>query len=56
MAAEGVSVDDRVSGGRRGESCEVRVRIVCRGSSVSQESIQLGVGSKVPFRLKAAGE
>jgi hypothetical protein len=39
MEAEGVSVEDLLGGGRRGVSWFIRVRIVWRGSSVSQESI-----------------
>ena len=34
--------------GRSEESCDVKVRIVWRGSSGSQDSIHSGVGSNVP--------
>lgn len=54
MEAEGVSVEDRFGAGRRGVSRSMRVRIVWRGSSVSQESIHCAVGSKAPFVEKPA--
>lgn len=48
MDVEGVSVGDE-SDERRGESCEIRVRIVCNGSSGSQVSIHCGVASNPPL-------
>jgi hypothetical protein len=49
----GVSVEE-VGGEMRGESWEIRVSIVWRGSSGSQDSIHWGVGSNVPFVEKPA--
>lgn len=48
MEWPGVSVDVVEEDGRRGVSCESRVRIVCRGRSGSQDSIQGVEGSKAP--------
>lgn len=55
MEVEGVSVDERCVG-RSGAIWSIRVRIVWRGSSVSHDSIQSGVGSKAPWIEKAAVE
>ena len=49
----GVSVEE-VGGEMRGESWEIRVSIVWRGSSGSQDSIHWDVGSNAPFVEKLA--
>jgi hypothetical protein len=54
MEGEGVSVEDLCGRGSRGVSWSRRVRMVWRGSSVSQESIHCAVGSKAPFVEKPA--
>jgi hypothetical protein len=49
MLGEGVSpTSERDGRGRREESWSIRVSIVWRGSSGSQDSIQADVGSKAP--------
>ena len=53
MEVVGVSVDER-GGEMRGESWEIRVRIVWRGKSGSQDSIHWGVGSNASFVEKPA--
>ena len=48
MEADGVSVElalVEISG----ESCDTKVRMVCRGSSGSHDSIHSGVGAKPPI-------
>jgi hypothetical protein len=54
IEAVGVSVEDLLGAGRRGTSWSRSVRIVWRGSSVSQESTHWAVGSKVPLVEKPA--
>ena len=53
MEDEAVSVDD-LWDGRMGDSWSISVSTVCRGNSVSQESIHCEVGSKDPFCEKPA--
>lgn len=48
MEAGGCSVGEEISRGSLGVNWEMRVRIVWRGSSGSQDSIQWVVGSKAP--------
>jgi hypothetical protein len=48
MLGDGVSPASEREGGRRGAIWSIRVSIVCKGNSGSQDSIQADVGSNAP--------